>query len=81
MTTDMKSGWYNYRTGQFDYWTREESINFTDEQAKQYVPQMGGVGLFEVYRTMGKSVTEAMRLVLEAATKPRALDANDPAAS
>lgn len=48
--------WFNMATGE----TSTQPPD-TDEIAKQYIPQIPAVqGIYQVHRSMGKSITEAM---------------------
>jgi hypothetical protein len=61
-----KKFWHNFATGETDY--REPPT--TDEEAEQYIPQMGGVGLYRIYREHGKlDILQAMIRVLEQAAQ------------
>lgn len=53
--------WFNYRTRQYDY--RDTPTDFSD-----YVPQIGGVGLYKIYvDCYGMTPIEAAIKVLSAA--------------
>lgn len=54
--------WYNFRTGQ-----EETNIVLTDENATDYVPQIGGVGMYRIFRQMGLSIDKALLNVLSRA--------------
>lgn len=56
--------WYNFVTGEYDY--REAPT--TDKEAVQYIPQLGGVGLYQIFRERDSlTIIEAMAKVLEIA--------------
>ena len=61
---DKRLYWYNFMTGDYDF--REAPQ--TDEEAERYIPQLGGVALYRIYREHeGLGIIEAMIKVLEKA--------------
>lgn len=61
-------GWHNFVTGETDY---RESAPQTDEEAIQYLPQIGGPGMFRILREQGLSINDAMLHVLKVATREK----------
>jgi replication-associated recombination protein RarA len=56
-------GWYNYRTGDYDY----NPDLTSDTVARQYIPQnVAAQGIYDCHRGMGQSITEAMIATLTA---------------
>ena len=58
----MELYWYNYKTEVYDL---RDTAPQTDKEAEQYLPQLGGVPLYRIYREeYGLSIEEAMYKVL-----------------
>lgn len=53
--------WYNYRTEQYDY------LSSSPEDYSDYVPQIGGRGLYQLYVEMGVAPAEAAIMVMKMA--------------
>lgn len=57
----MMSGWYNYRTKDYDYYSE------APDDLHDYIPQIAPAqNLFNLYLQMGKTQMEAMLLVMNA---------------
>jgi hypothetical protein len=55
----MQNAWYNYRTGRYDQ-LEESPEDFSD-----YVPQIGGRGLYQIWVDQGMDPKEAALKVLK----------------
>jgi hypothetical protein len=55
---DNRMFWYNFATGEYEYIE-------TPEDLSDYVPQIGGRGLYQVYVEQGSKPIDAAKKVLE----------------
>lgn len=60
-------GWFNNVTQEIDYLELGAGSRFTDDEAKQYIPQsVAAQSMYSCYRELGISIPIAMIGVLEA---------------
>ncbi len=58
---DLRTGWHNMKTGEFDFLPQGAMLEFDDEQARQYISQSPAAqGYYSVSRKLGLSVVEAL---------------------
>lgn len=70
---DKTPSWFNYKTGILD--RIDDLFSLPDEKIVDYLPQMGGPGLYSIYRSQGLTPLDAYIAVMSAALdKPQEQD-------
>ena len=67
MDMQSKSSWWNHITETYDLHGQKDALDFTAEEARQYIPQsIPSLGIYECYLALGETPFEAMLKALEA---------------